>query len=359
MANLDKSENPQLHPFVIAMSAQGKARSLCFQVLLISLALFTFSCASPDFGKCSGARANPSVYNFALGGRPAKVISDGRLLFDNVTDTYLEERYVVERAFKLNAQPIAPVVFENNILFLNLEKHRALFDAGNSFLSADNAGFLFENLEAEGIARTSITDIFICHAHFDHIGGLLLMDGKTLAFPSAKVHINRKEWEFWTAETVDLSAMALPAESQEFLINSAKAVFENSGVAERVSLFEDGDQFLDTITAFETNWHTPGHTSYRIDINGDKLLYTGDALGIESTSINNPWFRLRFDLHRDAAVVGRVRLLEELAATGTPIIAYHGSFPGIGRIVTNDLTFDFKPVNWEFSKGVSTECAAL
>lgn len=341
------------------MTTPREARQSFFQRLLISFALFTFTSASPHFGKCSGARANPSVYNFALGGRPAKVISDGRLLFDNVTDTYLEEHYIVERAFKLNAQPFAPVVFENNMLLLDLEEHRVLFDTGNSFLSPENAGFLFENLEAEGIARTSITDIFINHAHFDHIGGLLLLDGETLAFPSAKVHINRKEWEFWTAATVDLSEMALPAENQEFLINSAKTVFENSGVADRVSLFEDGDQFFDTITAFETNWHTPGHTSYRIDINGDKLLYTGDALGIESTSINNPWFRLRFDLHIDAAVVGRVRLLEELAATGTPILAYHGSFPGIGRIVTNDLTFDFKPVNWEFSKGVSSKCAAV
>lgn len=56
--------------------------------------------------------------------------------------------------------------------------------------------------------------------------------------------------------------------------------------------------------------------------------------------------------------MGRVKLLDELAESQVPIVDYHMSFPGYGRIVKNDLAFDFKPANWEFSKGVDTKCYA-
>jgi hypothetical protein len=29
---------------------------------------------------------------------------------------------------------------------------------------------------------------------------------------------------------------------------------------------------------------------------------------------------------------------------------------GLGYIVPHDLTFDHKPVNWEFTEGVAAEC---
>ena len=105
-----------------------------------------------------------------------------------------------------------------------------------------------------------------------------------------------------------------------------------------------------------TVYHTPGHVSFLIEINGEKLMYAGDAIGIESTSINNPWFRLKFDTDKDEAALGRVKFLESIADTNLTVVTYHGSFPGMGRVVKNDLTFDFKPVNWEWQPGVRTVC---
>lgn len=323
--------------------------SLCVVLALLSVVFATRQ-------TCTGTRQNPSVYNFELGGRPAKVISDGRLLFE-VTDVYREPPSIVQRALKLNFQSFSPIIFENNLLYIDLGKRKVLFDTGNSYLRPDTAGFLFANLNAEKIDRYSITDIFINHGHFDHIGGLLLPDGRTPAFPKATVHINRREWNFWTAEKVPIEPLDVPPESQTFLVDTAKFIF--SKIKKQVKLFDFGDMFFNgAITAVNTEWHTPGHTSYMLNVNGEKLLYSGDAFGIESTSVNNPWFRLRFDLDKDAGAAGRVKLLDQLAESKIPIVAYHASFPGFGRVVNNDLTFDWKPVNWEFAEGVQTRCKA-
>lgn len=146
----------------------------------------------------------------------------------------------------------------------------------------------------------------------------------------------------------------LPDANKKFLTDSAKTMF--SRVEKQVKLFDDGDRIIPEVTANETSGHTPGHTSYMINIGGDKLFYTGDAIAEEASSINNPWFWLRFDFKMEDSVVRRVKLLDELAKSEVPALVYHVSFPGYDRTVKKDLAFDLEPVNWEFSQGVRTKC---
>lgn len=51
-----------------------------------------------------------------------------------------------------------------------------------------------------------------------------------------------------------------------------------------------------------------------------------------------------------------MKILEKLAQDKMKALLFHDSFPGLGYIVPNDLTWDVKRVNWEFSEAVHTTC---
>ena len=117
------------------------------------------------------------------------------------TWTCLLQAPTVQRVLATRNRDQATLASGNNILYLETETERILFDTGNGV--PDDFGFggqLVANLEAQGIARGSITRILLSHAHTDHIGGVLLNGGDTLAFPSATVHISRAEFDYWMGE---------------------------------------------------------------------------------------------------------------------------------------------------------------
>ncbi len=63
------------------------------------------------------------------------------------------------------------------------------------------AGVLEKSLGALGFARTDITDVFLTHLHFDHVGGAVVRraDGAlALAFPNATYWSNEAHWDWAT-----------------------------------------------------------------------------------------------------------------------------------------------------------------
>lgn len=52
-------------------------------------------------------------------------------------------------------------------------------------------------------------------------------------------------------------------------------------------------------------------------------------------------------------------VLEQLAQERVKTLIYHDSFPGLGYIVPNELTWDFKRVNYEKTQAVQTMCPAI
>ena len=63
-------------------------------------------------GTCSGEAANPSVYNFEIGGYPAKVISDGELMLPSPEAAFASDPFLVTAALERNFQPTAPLTFQ-------------------------------------------------------------------------------------------------------------------------------------------------------------------------------------------------------------------------------------------------------
>ncbi|MBE7175979.1 MAG: MBL fold metallo-hydrolase [Mucilaginibacter polytrichastri] len=95
-------------------------------------------------------------------------------------------------------------------LLVETDGRRILIDTGigtkqdEKFLSRyymHGQGELFSSLKKAGFSAEDITDVFLTHLHFDHVGGAVIREGDTLlpAFPNALYWTNERHWK-WAIE---------------------------------------------------------------------------------------------------------------------------------------------------------------
>jgi glyoxylase-like metal-dependent hydrolase (beta-lactamase superfamily II) len=198
-----------------------------------------------------------------------------------------------------------------------------LFDTGAADASYADAGRLPQSLALAKVAPVAVTDIFISHAHGDHISGLVTKAG-ALAFPAATIHMSAPEWA------------ALQADIEE---DSKRMV---AAIAPKVSAFEPGAQVLPIVKAVATQGHTPGHSSYEIGTGADTLLFLGDLAHHSIISLQHPAWSMGVDADQPAAEVMRQQTLAKLAADHTRVFSVHFPFPGIGQVVADGQGFGWK-----------------
>lgn len=162
-------------------------------ILLSAILFFLLICVT------KASKINPTFYRFRLGAIKATVVSDGNLSFNS--SLWFVQDEAIRRSFQFFSTPSFPFSVPQNIVILEFPSgDRVIVDTGSSAFTETNpfatsAGKLVENMNAAGIDPASIDKIVITHAHFDHVGGLLDLQGKK-TFPNAKVYISRKEHEF-------------------------------------------------------------------------------------------------------------------------------------------------------------------
>ncbi len=186
-----------------------------------------------------------------------------------------------------------------------------LFDTGAGKLVGPTAGKLAASLQEAAVAPASVTDIFISHAHGDHIGGLVGDDG-ALAFPNATIHLSNNEWKSLqgTKEQAALVKVITP----------------------KVKAFKPGSELVKgAVTAVDIKGHTPGHSGYLIGSGADTLLYVGDSVHHSIISVQEPDWTIAFDGDAPTAQKSRKELLEKNAAAGQRIYAVHFPYPGLGK----------------------------
>jgi glyoxylase-like metal-dependent hydrolase (beta-lactamase superfamily II) len=67
---------------------------------------------------------------------------------------------------------------------------------GHYYLNGEDS--LDKSLAAKGFSRADITDVFLTHLHFDHVGGAIMREGDQLvpAFPNATYWSNEQHWNW-------------------------------------------------------------------------------------------------------------------------------------------------------------------
>lgn len=197
-----------------------------------------------------------------------------------------------------------------------------LFDTGAGGNFGPLSGHLSDAFAESGVDPKSVTDIFISHVHGDHVGGLVNAAGQP-AFPNAKIHISKPEWNF---------LLGLKAEGAKNVgIQNYDALM--AAMKPQVNAFAPNAEIVKGIvTAVDIKGHTPGHSGYLVKSGPDSLFYIGDAMHHSVISVQHPEWPMGFDADQKAGAASRAKLLADAEKNATRLYAPHFPFPGIGKI---------------------------
>src|ERR1700759_2628852 len=126
------------------------------------------------------------------------------------------------------------------------------------------------SLAKHGFHRDDITDVFLTHMHFDHVGGAIVREGDQLkpAFKNATYWSNAKHWD-WAVHPND-------REKASFLKENILPIQE-SGQLKLVDT-TDGIELMEGLNVRFVSGHTESMMLPLISYKGKKILYMADLL---------------------------------------------------------------------------------
>jgi glyoxylase-like metal-dependent hydrolase (beta-lactamase superfamily II) len=222
-----------------------------------------------------------------------------------------------------------------NVFLLEIagaERRLYLVDAGFG-QSAPGKSNLPEQLQALNVTPRDIDGVLLTHMHTDHVGGLL-EDGKR-AFPRAAIFVSGPELNYWTA-----LADREPDNSNAALVHRVLSAYGANVEAP----FAFNEEVLPGVQALDASGHTPGHTAFKLEADGSRLLVIGDLLHAAALQFPLPDECPRYDMDTQAAVKARKRILNLAAEQNIPAAGMHIPFPGTGSVSKDGAGYRFTPI---------------
>lgn len=286
----------------------------------------------------------PSRYALRVGEIEVLVISDGVLtppaesMATNADPAaraaWLDDRFLSRDAFD----------WALNEVVVRSGDQTILIDSGLGMEYPDfpRAGQLGLRLKNAGIDLGSVTDIVLTHMHFDHVGGLLVDGVQEQLRPDLRIHVAAAEVDFWASP--DFSRTGMPPVLADLARSAAKRFLDE--YRNRLLPFEEDGEVAPGVVVTRTGGHTPGHSVVRLESNGDRLMFAGDA--IFPVSFDHPEWHNGFEHDPEEATRVRLRLMRELAETGSWLVATHMPFPSIGRVAVAGDLYRWVPTWWDY-----------
>ncbi|MET0635766.1 MAG: MBL fold metallo-hydrolase [Chitinophagaceae bacterium] len=132
------------------------------------------------------------------------------------------------------------------------------------------------SLTAAGFSRNDITDVFLTHLHFDHVGGAVLKEGEQLlpAFPYATYWSNETHWQ-WAIHPNEREKASFLKENILPLQESGRLRFVDNipaaGVLPEVP-------FMDGFSIRIAGGHTKSMMLPQLQYKGNTIVYMADLL---------------------------------------------------------------------------------
>ncbi|HTB52646.1 MAG TPA: MBL fold metallo-hydrolase [Ferruginibacter sp.] len=165
----------------------------------------------------------------------------------------------------LQKRPTGSLLVEIQPFLIITDKDVLLLDTGLGFTNKDGILQIHQNLSDNGFGPLDVTKVLLSHLHKDHSGGVAIKDAQLnqsfLNFPNAIYYVNKEEL-----------AYALENKTKSYIPED----FDILNSSDKVQLLDD-DGFIDGYIHYTmTGAHTPYHTVFMIEENGQKVFFGGD-----------------------------------------------------------------------------------
>jgi len=282
----------------------------------------------------------PGFYRVMLGDFEVTALSDGTVALpvDKLLTgtTAAKTQKALARSFLK-----APLDTSVNGYLVNTGTKLVLIDTGAAGLFGPTLGNLVTNLKAAGYQPEQVDEIYITHMHADHVGGLMTAD-KQLAFPNAIVRADQHDADFWLSQA---NLDKAPADMKGFF-QGAMASLNSYVAAGKFKTFDGDTELVPGVKAVAARGHTPGHSIYKVESQGQTLVLWGDLMHVAAVQFPEPGVTIQFDSDSKNAAVQRKRAYAEAAKRGYLVGSAHISFPGLGHLRAQGKGYEWVPVNY-------------
>lgn len=270
-----------------------------------------------------------------------KKIKLGELDLFILTDGYIHEENLDTFAPRGDVSELKMILKDNfradhyidmavNILLVKTKEKLILMDTGMGIFADERTGFLLKSLQKAGFSPKDITDVFISHAHPDHIGGVVDQQNK-LVFPNAAIFISKIEYDFWMQASIkDFNNSALKAQPE--LLNQIIPALQNvlKTIKPKLKFYDLNNTLYNHFSFQLAPGHTPGLTVTTIASENEKLMYIADLIHSDVVLFPHPDWGFSGDTDLDIATASRKKFLKQLSGTRARAFASHLPWPGLG-----------------------------
>lgn len=229
-----------------------------------------------------------------------------------------------KNALKLSINPFLIKDGDKNILF----------DAGLGELFGEETSIhtILTNLEEEGISDYEISDIFISHLHFDHMGGLANRENGywELTFPDANLWVSEEAWK----KLYSLIEEQEQEKQDFFHFLDSKA---------EIKFLSKPEMSNNHVRAEYIGGHTEFHQALFYDNGSDRYLMAGDVIGTKG-SINRS-YAAKYDFDPQQSLNARKNLQEMAYQKGYTLMTYHETESPLFKLTDYDEKKGYKIEN--------------